>query len=178
MKPIPVLLLTAMLCACGAADDDTRPVESEVVADDADDGAALEPGDQSLADPAPGSVTAPADGVRGSGDGGSADATPMAIPASMRGRWGLTRNDCDGPASVAKGLLTIETNRLTFYESRGTLADVTERSDDYLRAMFAFVGEGMEWRRDMMLRREGDVLLRREFGPDAMRGDERYMRCA
>ncbi|WP_239804923.1 hypothetical protein [Croceicoccus hydrothermalis] len=173
MKPIPALLLTAMLCACGAADDDTPPVDSEVVADGADDGATLQPSDQSLADPAPGSVTAPADGVRGSGDG-----APMAIPASMRGRWGMTRNDCDGPASVAKGLLTIETNRLTFYESVGTLADVRERSDDYLRAEFAFEGEGMEWRRDMTLLREGDTLLRRESGPDAMRGQQRYMRCA
>ena len=173
MKTVPALLLAALLWGCGANDDDTRPVDSEVVADEPNDAAALTEGDQSLADPAPGSVTAPAADARG-----RAAAVSSSIPSAMRGRWGMTLADCDGPGGGAKGLLTIEPDRLTFYESSATLVDVTERSDDYLRGAFAFVGEGMEWRRDMMLLREGDVLLRREFGPDAMRGGQRYMRCA
>jgi len=105
--------------------------------------------------------------------------TPLTIPDTMQGRWGLVANDCTGPASDAKGLLTIGPDSLRFYESVGTLAQVTEVGADHIRGTFDFTGEGMEWKRDMQLetRMDGEQLLRSEFGADALQEPLTYMRC-
>lgn len=105
--------------------------------------------------------------------------TAMAIPAAIRGRWGLIPADCTSTRGDAKGLLTIDPTTLKFYESRGTLATIAEQSDTRIRASFTFSGEGMTWSRDEVLdvRDGGKTLIRREYGDDAQPGPFKYARC-
>ncbi|QGN55972.1 hypothetical protein [Novosphingobium sp. Gsoil 351] len=105
-----------------------------------------------------------------------ADAT---IPAAAQGRWGLVPADCTSTKGDAKGLLTIDATTLKFYESRGALANIAERSDTRLRAAFTFSGEGMTWSRDEVLDVQdgGKTLIRREYGEDAAPGPFKYARC-
>jgi hypothetical protein len=104
---------------------------------------------------------------------------PDAIPAAIRGRWGLVAADCEPGRADAKGLLTITTDKLEFYESVGTLDDVREVAPDRIHASFDFTGEGMEWEREMALELQetGSALVRREFGADAAPGSFRYVKC-
>lgn len=106
--------------------------------------------------------------------------TPSAIPAALHGRWGLTPADCTSTRGDAKGLLQISGNQLRFYESRGMLGRIEEADASRIVAEFDFTGEGMSWRRRMILDVEddGQTLVRRETGPDAMAGPLRYRRCA
>ena len=101
------------------------------------------------------------------------------IPVSTQGRWGLVPADCTSIRGDAKGLLIVSATTLTFYESRGTLKRIAERSDMRLRATFAFSGEGMTWTRDELLEVKdgGKTLIRREYGEDAAPGPFKYARC-
>jgi hypothetical protein len=101
------------------------------------------------------------------------------IPAVLQGRWGLVAADCTSTSGDAKGLLLIDPEKLTFYESVGKLGEVKERGDNRLRANFSFTGEGMEWNREMVLeaQNEGKALVRQEFGADAMPAPLKYARC-
>ena len=108
-------------------------------------------------------------------------ASPLAtsIPAPFHGRWGINRADCTSTRGDAKGLLTINDARLTFYESRGaptTVLGVTATSFD---ANYAFTGEGQAWERIERLKLVNDRLQRRT---DAAPGQEppvnlTYERC-
>lgn len=104
---------------------------------------------------------------------------PTAIPAAMQGRWGLVSADCEPGRDDAKGLLTIDSTKLDFYESVGTLGTITEADGDRLRTTFDFMGEGQEWQRDMQLALEegGRVLVRTEYGEDAAPAPLRYTKC-
>ena len=106
----------------------------------------------------------------------TADAT---IPTAAQGRWGLVPADCTSTKGDAKGLLTVAATTLKFYESRGTLGKIAERSDTRLRATFALSGEGMTWTRDELLdvQDAGKTLIRREYGEDAAPGPFKYARC-
>lgn len=101
------------------------------------------------------------------------------IPAAVQGRWGLTPADCASADGAAEGLLVIGPDRLSFYESRGTLRDVSQADERGIRAVYAFTGEGMEWMRDIALNLEvGDArLVRREFGEGAPQEPLTYTRC-
>lgn len=101
------------------------------------------------------------------------------IPVAAQGRWGLVPPDCSSTRGDNKGLLTIDGTTLTFFESRGTLGKIAERSDTRLRATFAFDGEGMTWTRDELLdvQDAGKTLIRREYGDDAAPGPFKYTRC-
>jgi hypothetical protein len=101
------------------------------------------------------------------------------IPAAAQGRWGLVPADCTSTRGDAKGLLTIDATTLKFYESRGTLGRIADRSNTRLRATFAFSGEGMTWTRDELLdvQDAGKTLFRREYGEDAAPGPFKYARC-
>ena len=110
-----------------------------------------------------------------------ATAVPDAtIPIAAQGRWGLVPADCTSTRGDAKGLLAIDGTTLKFYESRGTLGKIAERSDTRIRATFAFSGEGMNWVRDEVLdvQDSGKTLIRREYGEDAAPGPLKYTRCA
>ena len=101
------------------------------------------------------------------------------IPAKLHGQWGLVPGDCTSTRGDAKGLLTVSATSLGFYESRGTLSMIGDRSDTHIRASFAFSGEGMLWNRDeeLDLQDDGKTLIRREYGEDAAPGPFKYTRC-
>lgn len=100
------------------------------------------------------------------------------IPAAIQGRWGMVPADCTSTRGDAKGLLTVAPTTLTFYESVGTLALETGRSDTMIRGQFEFTGEGMTWTRDVSLSVAGDTLTRTERGGDEPGGPFAYTRCS
>lgn len=107
----------------------------------------------------------------------TAEAT--AIPAAIRGRWGLTEADCEPGRADATGLLTITAGKLEFYESVGTLDSIEEAGANRIRADFDFTGEGMTWERDIALDLQdgGQTLVRREYGEGAAAEAFRYSKC-
>ncbi len=106
--------------------------------------------------------------------------TGTGIPVALHGRWGLVPADCTSTKGDNKGLLTITGDTLRFYESVGTLGKITERDASRVVADFAMTGEGQSWTRRMTLDAQdnGQTLVRREQGDDAMPGALRYRRCA
>lgn len=103
----------------------------------------------------------------------------QSIPQEVQGRWGMVPADCTTTRGDDKGLLTIGPETLKFYESQGKLGQIAERSDNRIRATFAFTGEGMEWTHDVVLdvKDGGKTLTRQNFGPDAEPGSYTYKRC-
>lgn len=112
----------------------------------------------------------------------TATATPTvaAIPAAMRGRWGLVAADCAPGSDVAKGLMEVGAKTLTFYESRASLKSVRTAEPGRIRGDFAFSGEGQDWTQDIELRAWNGTaqLIREDRGPDAPPGPLTYTRCA
>lgn len=102
-----------------------------------------------------------------------------AIPAAIQGRWGLVPADCTSTRGDAKGLLVIGPEKLTFYESVGTLGTVKEGGDKRLLASFAYTGEGMSWTREeeLVVNEGGKELVRTEHGKGAMPQPLTYTRC-
>ncbi len=102
-----------------------------------------------------------------------------AIPVLLRGRWGLTAEDCTSTRGDAKGLLEIGETQLRFYESRGTLGTISQQDEARIIAEFDFEGEGQTWQRLVTLDSDdgGRTLSRHEAGADAMEGTLRYRRC-
>jgi hypothetical protein len=108
--------------------------------------------------------------------------TPAEIPTAIQGRWGLVAADCEPGRADAKGLLTIGATSLEFYESVGTLSEITAANSREIRATFDFEGEGMTWQRDMTLRRVDPIvpppfLIRQEHGANAAPEPFRYASC-
>lgn len=104
---------------------------------------------------------------------------PTNIPEQFRGRWGLTANDCKPEfASAAKGLLTIDDNRLKFYESRGTLDRIDAWTPtNRFTANYGFSGEGQNWERVITFERLPGKLRRIEQGGDEGPVDLTYSAC-
>ena len=102
---------------------------------------------------------------------------PTQIPQQFHGRWGLTQADCRGGAA-AKGLLTIDDSRLTFYESKGTLDRIDSNSPpNVFVANYGFSGEGSNWERVIRLERSGPSLRRVEEGSEEGPVDLTYAIC-
>lgn len=104
---------------------------------------------------------------------------PTQIPAMFHGRWGINRADCTSTRGDAKGLLIINDARLTFYESKGTIAKVLGATANRFDANFGFTGEGQTWERIERFTVVNDKLQRRT---DAATGQEppvnlTYLRC-
>lgn len=111
---------------------------------------------------------------------GSADPVDAdGIPAVLQGRWGLVAADCTSTAGDAKGLLTIEPGKLTFYESVAELGSVEERGPDNVTGSFQFSGEGQTWLLDVTLSTPdgGQTLVRKDTGPDAAPEPLTYTKC-
>lgn len=108
-----------------------------------------------------------------------ADAADGRIPPPIRGRWGLVEADCVSTHGDAKGLLEISADALLFYESRGKLITLREREPTRVVGDFAFSGEGMSWRRRILLevQDDGQTLIRRDYGGDDVAGQFHYTRC-
>jgi len=102
------------------------------------------------------------------------------IPRTLRGRWGLVPADCKSVPGDHEGSLVVSGETLRFYESVGTLGTVVEKDETRIVGDFAFTGEGETWTRRVVLdgQDNGQTLIRREQGADAMPGALRYRRCA
>lgn len=102
------------------------------------------------------------------------------FPDAMVGRWGLVPADCTSTMGDAKGLMTITPERVAFYESRATIAELHARSASSVSADMAFSGEGQEWTTRMALElgTDGETLVRRDSGDNAMPEPLEYTRCA
>ena len=87
------------------------------------------------------------------------------IPGALRGRWGLSPEDCTTTRGDAKGLLEITADQLRFYESRATPSAKVQTSADSLSGNFAFTGEGQSWTRYETLQLQKDKLIRTERDP-------------
>lgn len=96
------------------------------------------------------------------------------IPAAFQGRWGLVAADCTSTRGDNKGLMTVTADRLTFYESRASVASLATFSPTELRATLAFSGEGQTWKQETPLTLEdnGKALTRVADGQTL-----RYSRC-
>lgn len=127
---------------------------------------------------APNSVTAAAENAATEA-GKTPVKLPTQIPAQFHGRWGLTQADCTSTMGDAKGLLTINDARLTFFESKGTLDKALGATANGFDANYRFSGEGQTWQRVERLTRTDAKLHRRT---DSAAGQEppvdlTYMRC-
>lgn len=166
------LLVSAMLLAAC----DRAPEAGEDAAGTAETGGAVpvEPDSET------GDGTAPPETPSGGETTAAPGAEAEAIPVALRGRWGLTANDCDPTRADNKGLLTISADSLEFYESVGRLDSIEEADPTRISAGFDFTGEGMSWERDVVLDVQdgGETLIRREYGEDAAPGPFRYSKCA
>lgn len=101
-------------------------------------------------------------------------ATQAAIPAAMLGTWDNVEGTCD-PASDL--LLTIEPDRLLFYESLGTVQSVTLSGGD-VTLQLAMMGEGEEWQETATYRLlDGGAILESEFPAPGGTGALRRKRC-
>lgn len=112
--------------------------------------------------------------------GDSAGIAAEGIPVALRGAWGMVPGDCTSTRGDAKGLLRVSATTLTFYESVGRLGTVKDRSENSLRADYAFTGEGMEWTRDITLTvsNGGNTLTRYDRGGEEPGEPFTYTRCA
>ena len=131
--------------------------------------------------PDPEETMMPVEPNGGIGDG----ATPLpellgtTIPEALHGRWGLVPADCTSTRGDAKGLITIDAERIEFYESRAVVDEIEEQDPGMIRARFAFTGEGQEWTRDIewRLSEGGATLTRSESGEDALEEPLSYTKC-
>ncbi|MBV8237588.1 MAG: hypothetical protein JO221_02340 [Sphingomonas sp.] len=96
------------------------------------------------------------------------------LPSAFHGRWGLVQADCTSTNGDNKGLMTVEAGRLTFYESRATVAQVETVSPTAVKARLEFTGEGQTWQQDtpLTLEDQGKTLTRVADGQTL-----RYTRC-
>lgn len=104
---------------------------------------------------------------------------PTEIPADYHGRWGTSTAVCEA-GRAAEGLLEVTGTELKFYESVGTLESVTGATGGRFHGAFAFTGEGMNWKNEVVLdlRNNGQVLVRREFGEQELERPVSYARCS
>ncbi|WP_458388096.1 hypothetical protein [Sphingomonas sp. F9_3S_D5_B_2] len=90
-----------------------------------------------------------------------------ALPAAMRGRWGLTPMDCTSTNGDAKGRLEIGPNELRFYESRAVPTSDVHFEPTSAAGTFNFTGEGQTWTKYEALKLQRDLLIRTESNPTA-----------
>lgn len=102
-----------------------------------------------------------------------------AFPPAMLGRWGMVPADCTSQRGDNKGMITITSREIRFYESVATITAIPNSWATGLRVTLAFEGEGMQWTRDAQLeaRPASDQLVMQEFGVDAVSGPQTYTRC-
>jgi hypothetical protein len=97
------------------------------------------------------------------------------IPQSLQGRWGMTPADCTSTRGDAKGLLTITSDHLKFYESRAVPGAKVQTGGTSMSGDFAFTGEGQTWTRYETLQIQDGKLVRTESDPMA---SYTYARCS
>ncbi|KQU61723.1 hypothetical protein ASG67_00575 [Sphingomonas sp. Leaf339] len=177
MKTQAIFGLALLLAACGSSDE----AGNNSAGESSGGGAAVEQTPANLMEDPTNSVvplTPP-----GSSPTPMASATPVAaLPDAYRGRWGMTVADCNpAKADVAKGLMVVAADRLTFYESRATPANIRLDTPARLTTDLNFSGEGQTWTQTatMTLLDDGKTLVREVTKGDdlGMKGAQRYSRC-
>ena len=98
---------------------------------------------------------------------GSPEDAATTFPAALHGRWGLVPADCTSTRGDAKGLVTISSDEVRFYESVAKPSKVVERTDSRIRGEFDFVGEGGTWTNHMIWSAAGDKLTRVDSEEDS-----------
>jgi hypothetical protein len=159
--PIFTIASVATLVAC-SGQDPVAPEANNISASEVD----VLPPDESVATP----TNDLANGV----DEPVAPTTNT-IPAAFQGRWGLTPGDCTSTRGDNKGLLTVASNQLTFYEARAKPAGDLEQTRTSVSGDFAFTGEGQTWKRHQVIELQDRKLVRTESNPMA---SYTYARCA
>lgn len=170
MRPFWIMPALALLAACGGGGQ----------ADDAPANGAADNG-LSSANMAVENAVPPQDADNANNAGNTISAADRTeLPPAMIGRWGLVPDDCTSTRGDAKGLIVISPTQVKFYESVAKLDNITEYMPQRVLADFSFSGEGMTWKRGMILdvQDAGQTLIRRETGPEASPGPFRYTRCA
>lgn len=169
-----MLPLLAALAACGGNDG---PVDAEAdnVAGlpDPTEVAGGEIGTASADGSAPTNVLAPG-GRAPLTSGDTASARQAAIPAALRGRWGMTPSDCIGNVGDGKGLLTVNASELRYPESVARPARNVETSPNSVSGDFDFNGRGQSWTKFQSLELQEERLVRTESSPMA---SFTYVRC-
>ncbi len=99
---------------------------------------------------------------------------PEVIPANFRGRWSFTDATCE--EEVSESYLSIGEDSLSFFESQGSVRDITRPSANEIIVDLAMKGEGEQWNEQQTLRleRDGSELNRIVAGLEA---PTRYWRC-
>ena len=161
LSPLPVLFALA-LAACQPPTDPNAVDPGELNVDAADI-ETLPPSEEAgppAADNAAANGTAPA----------------TAVPAAFHGRWGMVPADCTSTRGDNKGLITVDSTSIKFYESRATLAEVTGDAPENFTGDFNFTGEGQTWTKpqNLKLTASSNTLIRSETDP-AM--SHTYKRC-
>ena len=135
-----------------------------------------------IADATPPTVlaSASASGTADAASASSSTAPTDGTPFAMRGRWGLVAADCAPGRADAKGLMTIASSSIKFYESIAELSKTSDRSETMLRGSYNFSGEGVNWKRDitLTLAPDGKTLVKLESGQDAPPGPMKYTHCS
>jgi hypothetical protein len=111
-------------------------------------------------------------------DGATNEAAPAnAVPAAFHGRWGMVPADCTSTRGDNKGLITIDSNKIVYYEARATLTKVTMNAPENFTGEFTFSGEGQTWTKSDNLKLTGNsnTLIRTETDPPVKLT---YTRCA
>ena len=160
----PIVMITALMSmvACSGRDP---------VADEANNLAAI-PAEVDVLPPDESAVT-PTNEVE-NGTAELVNDNASTIPASLRGRWGLTPADCTSTRGDAKGLLIVSADSLKFYESLAKPAGPLKASADSASGEFTFTGEGMTWKKFEALELQDNKLVRTESDPMA---SFTYARC-
>jgi hypothetical protein len=96
---------------------------------------------------------------------GAVPAPATAVPAKLRGRWGLTPLDCTSTRGDAKGLLVVSAGGLQFYESRAVPASNLATTAASINGDFRFSGEGETWTKFESLQLQENKLIRTENDP-------------
>jgi hypothetical protein len=170
-KPLLLPLAFLLVCSCRPAGDAAKAGEAMAEGGALVDGPTGKSGDPVAPEAENGAPTANATGEQ------PRPPLPTQIPQQFHGRWGLTPADCRGGAA-AKGLLTVDDSRLTFYESKGTLDRVMANSPpSVFVANYGFSGEGMAWERVIRLERRPSSLRRIEAGSEEGPVDLTYAIC-
>jgi len=158
-----IALLILALAACKPAADANNVAATEPNAAAPSDIEALPPSED---------VVPPADNAAT-----NETAPSSAIPAAFQGRWGMVPADCTTTRGDDKGLITVDSNSIKFYESRATLAKATLNAPENFTGDFKFTGEGQTWTKPQNLKLTGssNTLIRSETDP-AM--SFTYKRCA
>lgn len=169
--------LAAALSACTVNNEAPQANDANAVAEGSMDSGAMPredtttPGD--VADPAPGNDGDSATPPGNDAEDDSEDSPPtVMIPAQYRGRWGMVPGDCTSTRGDAKGLITIDSQTIKFYESRAVLQEQRPAIATSFSGTYVFTGEGQTWERVVTLTRTGNKLKRAQQGENYT-----YTRC-